>query len=94
MKLQDGEYIALGRIEAAIKLCPSVDNVCVCARGLKSYVVCLVLPNQHHLKSLANALGIAFTSWQQLCDHSEIKNQILQMIETQCTKGSNCPVII
>lgn len=94
MKLQDGEYVALGRIEAAIKLCPSVDNACVCARGLKSFVVCLVLPNQHHLKSLANSLGIMFTRWQQLCDHSEIKTQILKAIETQCTRGSNCPPVI
>lgn len=87
VKLQSGEYIALGRIEVVIKLCPLVDNVCVCACGLKSYVVCLVVPNQQHLQSLADRLGISFTDWQQLCVHSKIKTVILKAIESQCVQA-------
>lgn len=53
VKLQAGEYVSLGKVEAALKNCPLVDNICV-------YASRFVLPlhnTKHthtHCKSLFN----------------------------------------
>lgn len=31
VKLQAGEYVSLGKVEAMLKSCPLVDNICVYA---------------------------------------------------------------
>lgn len=31
VKLQAGEYVSLGKVEAVLKNCPLVDNICVYA---------------------------------------------------------------
>lgn len=31
VKLQAGEYVSLGKVEACLKLCPLIDNICVFA---------------------------------------------------------------
>lgn len=31
MKLQAGEYVSLGKVEAVLKSCPLVDNICAYA---------------------------------------------------------------
>ena len=37
MKLQFGEYVSLGKVEAVLKTCPVVDNVCIYGESSKSY---------------------------------------------------------
>ena len=37
MKLQFGEYVSLGKVEAVLKTCPVVDNVCIYGDSTKSY---------------------------------------------------------
>ena len=34
VKLQAGEYVSLGKVEACLKLCPLVDNICVFASSM------------------------------------------------------------
>lgn len=31
VKLQAGEYVSLGKVEAALKNCPLIDNICAYA---------------------------------------------------------------
>ena len=37
VKLQFGEYVSLGKVEAVLKTCPVVDNVCIYGDSTKSY---------------------------------------------------------
>ncbi|KAI2656463.1 Long-chain-fatty-acid--CoA ligase 3 [Labeo rohita] len=53
VKLQAGEYVSLGKVEAVLKNCPLVDNICAYANSDESYVIGFVVPNQKQLLALA-----------------------------------------
>lgn len=61
VKLQNGEYISLGRVESTLKSNPYTENFCVYANSNHNYVVALGPANEAAIKSLA----------QQLVDDSE-----------------------
>ncbi|XP_055929424.1 long-chain-fatty-acid--CoA ligase 4-like isoform X3 [Argiope bruennichi] len=67
VKLQYGEYISLGKVEAELKTCPLVDNICVVGNGLHDYLVALVVPNTEQLKALAKKLGKEDMPMNKLC---------------------------
>jgi long-chain acyl-CoA synthetase len=46
VKLQMGEYVSLGKVEAALKLNTIVEAICVCARSTERTAVALVVPDQ------------------------------------------------
>ena len=46
VKLQFGEYVSLGKVEAVLKTCPIVENVCIYGEATKSYCVALVVPDR------------------------------------------------
>ena len=54
VKLQHGEYISLGKIEAELKSCSLIDNVCMYADPTQTFAVALLTPNADQLKSLAD----------------------------------------
>jgi long-chain acyl-CoA synthetase len=45
VKLQMGEYVSLGKVEAAMKLNPIVEAICVCARSTERATVALIVPD-------------------------------------------------
>lgn len=53
VKLQYGEYVSLGKVEAELKTSTLVDNVCVYADPTKLFAVCLLVPSADHLKTMA-----------------------------------------
>lgn len=53
VKLQYGEYVSLGKVEAELKTSTLVDNVCVYADPTKLFAVCLLVPNPDHLNAMA-----------------------------------------
>jgi long-chain acyl-CoA synthetase len=44
VKLQQGEYISLGKVESEMKTCPLVDNICIYADPSKLFTVALLVP--------------------------------------------------
>ncbi|UYV78746.1 ACSL4 [Cordylochernes scorpioides] len=58
VKLQSGEYISLGKVEAFLKSSVLVDNVWVTGDGIRDYLVAVVVPNQVRLSSVARGLGL------------------------------------
>ena len=46
VKLQYGEYLSLGKVEAVLKTCPLVENVCIFAKSTRSYCIALVVPDR------------------------------------------------
>ena len=53
VKLQGGEYVSLGKVESLLKIHPAIENICVCGDSSKGYVVCLVIPAQTYLDTVA-----------------------------------------
>ncbi|XP_035241867.1 long-chain-fatty-acid--CoA ligase 3a [Anguilla anguilla] len=79
VKLQAGEYVSLGKVEAALKNCPLVDNICAYANSDQSYVIGFVVPNQKQLLALAEQRRVR-GSWEELCSSAEMEAEVLQLI--------------
>ncbi|KAM9324870.1 long-chain-fatty-acid--CoA ligase 4 [Gastrophryne carolinensis] len=80
VKLQAGEYVSLGKVEAALKNCPLIDNICAYANSYQSYVISFVVPNQKKLTSLAQQKGIEGT-WEEICNNPTMEAEILKEIK-------------
>ena len=92
IKLQNGEFVALGKIEAALKDDPIVDNVLVTASSFDSFVVAVVLPERDQLIKLAKSiLGedmVDRMSFQEICFSERVVSAVrASIIETSNRVG-------
>ncbi|NWS23113.1 ACSL3 ligase, partial [Pachyramphus minor] len=79
VKLQAGEYVSLGKVEAALKNLPLVDNICAYASSFHSYVIGFVVPNQKELAELARKKGFKGT-WEEICNSPEMEKEVLKLL--------------
>jgi long-chain acyl-CoA synthetase len=77
VKIPNGEYISPGKIEAELKGCPVVDNICLFADPYKNYTVVLVIPNIAELQSLT---GLD-EPLEVLCSRKEVTDLVLNQIQ-------------
>uniref|UniRef100_A0A1B6E8J8 long-chain-fatty-acid--CoA ligase n=1 Tax=Clastoptera arizonana TaxID=38151 RepID=A0A1B6E8J8_9HEMI len=78
VKLQAGEYVSLGKVEAELKTCPVVENICVYGDASKDYTVALVVPNPSHLANIAARLNLSSsTPFDQLCSNPQVEKIVL-----------------
>ncbi|XP_069684271.1 fatty acid CoA ligase Acsl3-like isoform X3 [Periplaneta americana] len=80
VKLQLGEYVSLGKVEAELKTCPVVENICVYGDPTKQYTVALVVPNPADLMALGSKLGLSNLNFEQLCVNQTVEKAVLQEI--------------
>ncbi|XP_027341396.1 long chain acyl-CoA synthetase 8 isoform X2 [Abrus precatorius] len=80
VKLQHGEYISLGKVEAALSLCDYVDNVMVYADPFHNYCVALVVASHQSLEKWAQQAGIEYKDFPDLCNKPETVTEVLQSI--------------
>ncbi|XP_062496154.1 long-chain-fatty-acid--CoA ligase 4 isoform X1 [Pezoporus occidentalis] len=85
VKLQAGEYVSLGKVEAALKNCPLIDNICAYAKSDQSYVISFVVPNQTRLTALAEQKGISGT-WVDICNNPTMEAEVLREIKEVANK--------
>ncbi|XP_022748708.1 long chain acyl-CoA synthetase 9, chloroplastic-like [Durio zibethinus] len=76
VKLQHGEYVSLGKVEAALSISPYVDNIMLHADPFRSYCVALVVASQHAVEDWASKQGIAFTDFADLCEKEETVREV------------------
>ncbi|XP_054162447.1 long-chain-fatty-acid--CoA ligase 4-like [Oppia nitens] len=82
-KLSNGEFISLGKIEALLKSCSLVENVCAVANSDRNCVIALVTPNQKALINLGKQLDKPRTyTRDQLCNDSDVCDKTLESIQT------------
>ncbi|XP_041988112.1 long-chain-fatty-acid--CoA ligase 4 isoform X2 [Aricia agestis] len=86
VKLQAGEYVSLGKVEAELKTCPLVENICVYGDSSKSHTVALVVPNAALLSELAAKVGIADAPLEQLCQSAPLEKAVLREIADHARK--------
>jgi len=78
VKLQFGEYISLGKVEAALKACPYVDNICIYGDSFKSYCVALVTPDAKNLKELAAKYNKQDLEFEEMCADKDVTGGVLR----------------
>ncbi|VFQ90576.1 unnamed protein product [Cuscuta campestris] len=76
VKLQHGEYVSLGKVEAALSTCQYVDNIMVHADPFHSFCVALVVAAQSALEDWAAKLGIQFVDFSDLCKKAETMKEV------------------
>lgn len=80
VKLQMGEYVSLGKVEACLKTHFLVDTLCVVADSTKSFCVCLVVPDMLKLVDLARKMEIFNLSFQDICKEPLIVDTVSNML--------------
>ncbi|GFS40102.1 long chain acyl-CoA synthetase 9 [Actinidia rufa] len=76
VKLQHGEYVSLGKVEAALIVSPYVDSIMLHANPFHSYCVALVVASQPTVEGWAKKQGIAFVDFADLCQKKETVKEI------------------
>ncbi|KAG4906838.1 hypothetical protein JHK86_055322 [Glycine max] len=80
VKLQHGEYVSLGKVEAALSSCDYVDNIMVYADPFYDYCVALVVVSYQSLEKWAEQAGIEHRNFSDLCNKPETITEVLQAI--------------
>lgn len=81
VKLQHGEYVSLGKVEAVLIVSPYVDNIMVHADPFHSYTVAIVVASQHALESWAQSKGIEYKVFEDLCQKEEAIKEVLLSLQ-------------
>ncbi|RVX22633.1 Long chain acyl-CoA synthetase 9, chloroplastic [Vitis vinifera] len=76
VKLQHGEYLSLGKVEAALIVSPYVDNIMLHANPFRNYCVALVVASQPAVEDWALKQGIAFIDFSDLCQKEETVKEV------------------
>ncbi|PIN20360.1 Acyl-CoA synthetase [Handroanthus impetiginosus] len=80
VKLQHGEYISLGKVEAALMSSNFVENIMVYADPFHNFCVALVVPSRQVLEKWGNESGIKYNDFSELCEKAEAKNEVQQSL--------------
>ncbi|KAK1300435.1 hypothetical protein QJS10_CPB13g00647 [Acorus calamus] len=76
VKLQHGEYVSLGKVEAALIVSPYVDNLMLHADPFRNYCVALVVPSPNSVEDWAQKQGITYTDFSDLCQKEETIKEV------------------
>ncbi|KAG6750166.1 hypothetical protein POTOM_047252 [Populus tomentosa] len=80
VKLQHGEYISLGKVEAALTSSDYVDNIMVHANPFHNYCVALIVPSRHMLEKWAQEAGIQHQNFSELCNQADAVSEVEQSV--------------
>uniref|UniRef100_A0A0N5ALY4 long-chain-fatty-acid--CoA ligase n=1 Tax=Syphacia muris TaxID=451379 RepID=A0A0N5ALY4_9BILA len=87
VKLRDGEYIAMGKVEVALSTSSLVDGICVYGDSFEIFLVALVVPNKANLEKLALEIGEPIDNWDQLCHNSNVVNEFASRLQQHAVKN-------
>ncbi|KAI7864480.1 hypothetical protein BDF14DRAFT_1833687 [Spinellus fusiger] len=76
IKMSNGEYIALEKLESVYKTSVLVENMCVCADSLFAKPVGLVVPAETAVRTLAAKHGVQVDDWEKLCEDKKIRSLV------------------
>lgn len=87
VKLSNGEYIALEKLESIYKSCVYVTNICVYADSLYPKPIALAVVSEPVIRKLATEKQVTETDFEALCQHEVIKKTILASLLDQAKEG-------
>ncbi|KAJ8637090.1 hypothetical protein MRB53_011357 [Persea americana] len=80
VKLQHGEYVSLGKVEAALASSSYVDNIMVYADPFHNYCVALIVPSHQAIENWAQNTQIAYRDFPDLCQKAEAAHEVQQSL--------------
>ena len=82
VKLQNGEYISLAKIETTLALHPLVEMACVVGNSLKNLPVAILVPDMEKLTALASANQLIqpMATKEKMCDDPEVRQAVLETL--------------
>ncbi|KAF3546273.1 hypothetical protein DY000_02005058 [Brassica cretica] len=80
VKLQHGEYVSLGKVEAALGSSNYIDNIMVHADPMNSYCVALVVPSHGALEKWGEEAGVKSSDFSELCENGEAVKEVQQSL--------------
>ncbi|KAF7731937.1 long-chain fatty acid-CoA ligase [Apophysomyces ossiformis] len=80
VKLSNGEYIALEKLESIYKSCLFVNNLCVYADSLLPKPVALVVPVENAVRRWAEENGLEEKDWEKLCQDKAVRKAVLNAL--------------
>ena len=80
IKLQMGQFVSLGKVEACLRMHGIVENVCVIADPLKDHCVALIVPDIDLLQAMAQNLGLKFDNLEDLCQNPVLIEHVLTQL--------------
>ncbi len=83
VKLQFGEYVSLGKVEALLKTCPLVENVCIYGDSTQSFCVALVVPDRNKLITLAEKLNLVSVNID-IDKHMSLRRLLMRNTCSEC----------
>ncbi|KAJ3098327.1 long-chain fatty acid-CoA ligase [Physocladia obscura] len=88
VKLSNGEYIALEKLESNYKVSKYVQNICVYADPEQSYAIALIQPIEKEVRATAVKLNlypanvdIAHIGFDELCDLKEVRTAVVASLK-------------
>jgi len=83
VKLQMGEYVSLGKVEANLKINPLIENVCLYADSTKNFTVAVVVPDEAKLRELAESRGLKDKEHNELCADPRMNLAVMEVLQAQ-----------
>ncbi|CAO3627804.1 unnamed protein product [Cunninghamella echinulata] len=80
VKLSNGEYIALEKLESIYKSCLFVGNICVCADSLLPKPTALVVVLEAPVRKWATENDVAEKDFEKLCAEPKVKKAVLDSL--------------
>ncbi|CAB4305014.1 unnamed protein product [Prunus armeniaca] len=80
VKLQHGEYISLGKVEASLQSSNYVDNIMAYADPSHNYCIALVVPARQALEKWAQEADIKYNDFSELCGKAETVTEVQQSL--------------
>jgi len=79
----NGEYVALTKVEAALKLCEFVDMPMAYGKTGGEYPVALICPQKPRILALGSELGLG-DDFDMLCQKKEVVDKVAEACREQC----------
>ncbi|TRY78823.1 hypothetical protein TCAL_04270 [Tigriopus californicus] len=77
VKLAMGEYVSLGKVEAAMKVHPLVENICIYADSSQSATIAIIVPDAVHLSKIQTEVELTH---EEACQNPQVKSQVLSSL--------------
>jgi long-chain acyl-CoA synthetase len=87
IKTQNGEYIALEKLESIYRSAHVVANICVYADDSKAKPVAIIVPAEPVLKKMASSLGVEGSTLEELVHNKKLQGAVLKELQTAGRNG-------
>ena len=81
-----GEYVALSKVEAALKLCPYVEMPMAYGATGKASIIAIIMPMKPNVLDFAKAKGLG-GDFAALCTHPDVIAEVGNQCKAFCRQG-------